>query len=96
MLRADFRVLAGYRPSATSVLPCPIHVFGGERDRVSRRELEAWRQHTSDAFSVALLPGDHFYLREQEACLTGLIAAALEPAPSEPVPFAHARGELLS
>lgn len=63
LLRADFSVVEtyGYRPGAP--LDCPVTVFGGLQDaEVSREDLEAWGELTNAAFSLRMLPGDHFFL----------------------------------
>ena len=64
---ASARVCAGLR--ASPILPSPVHVFGGERDRSFGREaLAAWRAFApvdargAHSFSCTLLPGSHFYL----------------------------------
>jgi medium-chain acyl-[acyl-carrier-protein] hydrolase len=63
ILRADFKLCQTYQYSKEPPFECPISVFGGLQDlEVSRERLEGWREHTTGAFSLLMLPGDHFFL----------------------------------
>jgi len=63
VLRADFAVFETYAYSTEPPLDCGIRVFGGLRDhRVSRDDLEAWRDQTNASFSLRMFPGGHFFL----------------------------------
>ena len=65
LLQADFAVYETYSYSNEPPLNCPISAFGGLQDqRVNDRDLQAWRAQTDGAFSLRMLPGDHFFLRE--------------------------------
>ena len=62
VLRADLAVYETYVYSSEPPLNCPISTFGGLQDhRVSRGDLEAWRDQTSVSFSLRMFPGDHFF-----------------------------------
>jgi len=62
VLRADFAVYETYVYSTEPPLNCLISTFGGLQDqRVSRGDLEAWRDQTSGSFSLRMFPGDHFF-----------------------------------
>ena len=62
ILRADFAVYETYAYSTELPLNCPISAFGGlQDDRVSRGDLEAWRDQTNASFSLRMFPGDHFF-----------------------------------
>jgi len=62
ILRADLSVYETYIYSPEPPLTCPIAAFGGLQDhRVSRGDLEAWREQTTVAFSLQMFPGDHFF-----------------------------------
>ncbi|MGK4585148.1 thioesterase II family protein [Kitasatospora sp. HPMI-4] len=61
--RADFELDFTYRYRERAPLDIPVSVFGGLSDpTVSEAELAAWRSHTAGAFSLRMLPGDHFFL----------------------------------
>lgn len=70
VLRADFALLETYVYTPKPPLDYPISAFGGLQDReVSCDELEAWREQTNSAFSLQMLPGDHFFLNSARALL---------------------------
>lgn len=68
LLRADFSVVETYRYHPGALLDCPVTAFGGLQDvEVSRQHLEAWGELTNAAFSLRMLPGDHFFLNTPSA-----------------------------
>lgn len=69
-LRADFAAIETYVYTPESPLDCPITAFGGLQDReVSCDDLKAWREQTNAAFSLKMLPGDHFFLHSAQPLL---------------------------
>lgn len=82
-LRADYRVLETYVWQPGDPLPVPLTVFGGEDDRITTEELEAWGEHTSAGASVRRFPGGHFYLRERPAPVQRALAGALASVRAE-------------
>jgi len=78
LLRADFAVYETYGYSTEPPLNCPISAFGGSQDhRVSRSDLEAWRDQTSVSFSLRMFPGDHFFLNTTQPPLLGALSQEL-------------------
>jgi medium-chain acyl-[acyl-carrier-protein] hydrolase len=78
LLRADFEVVETYRYEPGAPLDCPVTVFGGLQDSdVPRPQLDAWREHTTAAFSVRMLPGDHFFLHKTQPLLTRVVVQEL-------------------
>lgn len=78
ILRADFSICDTYEHAEEPPLDCPITVFGGLDDSfIPRPRLEAWRVHTSAAFTLRMLPGGHFFLHSQKSLLLRLLAADL-------------------
>jgi medium-chain acyl-[acyl-carrier-protein] hydrolase len=64
-LRADFALFETYTYASDPPLDCPILAFGGLHDqRVSERDLLAWSVQTGSSFSVRMVRGDHFLLKE--------------------------------
>ena len=67
-LRADVAIDEGYRYVEEPPLECGVTVFGGQRDfALPRRDLEAWRAHAAERFTLREFPGDHFFLRADQS-----------------------------
>jgi surfactin synthase thioesterase subunit len=65
--RHDLRLCATDEDAEEQTLSCPIHVFGGSDDPlVSESDLHEWRSRTSGTFSVQILRGGHFYIRDRQ------------------------------
>jgi surfactin synthase thioesterase subunit len=70
VLRADFSILETYVYEDSEPIGCPINAFGGLRDKtVPYKDLEAWRQHTTNTFNIKMFIGGHFYLKDEKAQL---------------------------
>ncbi len=76
-LRSDFEIVQTYAYLPEPKLDCPISVFGGLQDRIPRLQLEGWREHTNAAFSLDMLPGDHFFLRTSQHRLLDMLSHKL-------------------
>jgi medium-chain acyl-[acyl-carrier-protein] hydrolase len=78
LLRADFAVYETYEYATEPPLNCPISVFGGLQDqRVTRGDLDAWRDQTSVCFSLRMFPGDHFFLNTTQPALLRVLSQEL-------------------
>jgi medium-chain acyl-[acyl-carrier-protein] hydrolase len=78
VLRADFAVYETYVYSTEPPLHCPISTFGGLQDqRVSRGDLEAWREQTNGSFSLRMFPGDHFFWNTTQPLLREVLSQEL-------------------
>jgi medium-chain acyl-[acyl-carrier-protein] hydrolase len=78
LLRADFELCQTYVYQPGPPLTCPLFVFGGMDDReVNQEELEGWRPFTTSAFSLRMLPGDHFFIRTARTELLRMISEDL-------------------
>lgn len=67
VLRADFTLLETYQYRAAGRLNCPIAVFGGTEDLGTHHDtLDAWRIHTSRAFSLHMIAGGHFFVQQNQ------------------------------
>jgi medium-chain acyl-[acyl-carrier-protein] hydrolase len=81
LLRADVGIAETYVATAEPPLPIPIAAFGGVMDaEVSRDDLTPWKEQTSAAFSVRMLPGDHFFFAKQRMMLYSALLADLRAA----------------
>ncbi|KAA0710184.1 S-acyl fatty acid synthase thioesterase, medium chain [Triplophysa tibetana] len=64
-LKADICVAENYRCSrpSTPFLSCPVSCFDGQED--TPHDLQDWKIMTSGDFTVQMLPGSHFYLKDK-------------------------------
>ncbi|MDP1848691.1 MAG: alpha/beta fold hydrolase [Solirubrobacteraceae bacterium] len=68
--RDDLRLCAGHRDRGEAPLPCPIHVFGADADAlVGEPDLRAWDRQAASPVDLHVLPGDHFFIRDDPAPL---------------------------
>jgi surfactin synthase thioesterase subunit len=75
IIRADFRICADYEYRPRPPLHCRILALGGDADAsVTPGRLAAWRSHTTGDFSLKMLSGGHFFIRERESQLLDAIA----------------------
>ncbi|MBK4987919.1 thioesterase II family protein [Pseudomonas sp. S36] len=79
ILRADFLLCGTYAYRQRPALQCPLHVLGGENDRASDEQLDAWRLETRGAFSRQMFSGGHFFIHEHEDRVLAALTRALEP-----------------
>ena len=78
ILRADFELIQTYDYTDGAPLECPIDVYGGAEDHeVPRDVLAGWREQTSAAFALHILPGDHFFIRSSQNQLLQMVASEL-------------------
>ena len=79
ILRADFELIQTHPYTPEPPLAYPISAFGGWEDHsVGREWLEAWREQTSDKFTVRMLLGDHFFLHTARPYILREIAKELQ------------------
>ncbi len=65
-LRADFEMLHFYSHKPEPAFNFPIAAFGGDSDKdVDFARLQAWREQTTNDFSMEIFSGDHFFLLSQ-------------------------------
>ncbi|MBM0236033.1 thioesterase [Micromonospora sp. ATA32] len=78
-LRADFRLVESYRPTAGPPLTTPITAITGDADPEAPLEQVAdWSPYTTGGFDLRVLPGHHFYLIEQQAPVFAQVLAGLD------------------
>lgn len=84
-LRADLTALERYvlpaGPSgAPAPLPCPLHAIGGDADAtVSPAVLREWLAYGAAGSRATLLPGGHFFVRDDPPAAFAPVVAALAP-----------------
>jgi medium-chain acyl-[acyl-carrier-protein] hydrolase len=63
MLRADFAVSDSHRHRPEPPLSCPVTAYFGGSDLGSgSAQMAGWGQHTTAAFALRRMPGDHFFI----------------------------------
>lgn len=83
IFRADLTLCDTYAWMPEEPLNVPITVFGGQEDkRAEQKSLDAWREHTSAAFTLHMLPGDHFFWHGNAQPVWQIIAQALSARPA--------------
>lgn len=83
VLRADLTMCARYDYRPRPPFAVPVTALGGADDPlVPRQTLDAWRTHTSAAFTSTLLPGGHFYLFDHQRTVSGILRSRLRAARS--------------
>lgn len=78
VLRADLSILAEASLAARQVIDIPFTILGGSDDStVHPKDLESWRDLSSQACETHVLQGGHFYLQPSQAPLLEVVNAAL-------------------
>lgn len=78
-LRADMTMIETYLYRDGPRLTCGLSAMAGRQDtHVDPAELQAWGEQTDGPFACSWFDGDHFYLHEQRARLTGELTATLQ------------------
>jgi pyochelin biosynthetic protein PchC len=80
-LRGDHRLLDAYRPQPPAErLRVPVTAYGGDRDPVCPvTDLDTWAEVTDAGLETVVLPGGHFFPREQQGALLADIGSRLAP-----------------
>jgi medium-chain acyl-[acyl-carrier-protein] hydrolase len=77
-LRGDYTMFETYEYEPAPPLDVPILFVGGQQDpHTPVEELEGWRQHTTAAVDIRLLPGGHFYFQKDPSSLLTVLAEVL-------------------
>lgn len=83
-LAADYDVCDSFAMTRERQLSIPIFVYGGTADSIGGEQLSAWRRESSEASTVTMFEGGHFFLRERETLFLRQLANDLSAAsPSE-------------
>jgi medium-chain acyl-[acyl-carrier-protein] hydrolase len=85
ILRADLSLIDSHEYREEPPFAFPISAFGGIADREVRVEkLEGWRRQTTQAFSLRLFPGDHFFVHQRpERVLPAIVEAVRGTSPPD-------------
>ncbi|MFD4415921.1 thioesterase II family protein [Streptomyces sp. NPDC058251] len=78
VVRADYRAVENYSPSAGARLTCPVSVLVGDADPVTPvSDAAAWDLHTTKGADVQVFAGGHFYLDWHTAAVASAITRSL-------------------
>ena len=78
VIRGDYRAVENYRHEPGRSLQCPVTVLTGDSDpRVSIGEAAAWEEHTTGPTELQVFPGGHFFLVDENARVSALLADRL-------------------
>lgn len=67
-LRADFTLIETYRYTALPPFQFPITALGGTQDwKAPIDRLSAWKEQTTNTFTIKMFPGDHFFIHTAQA-----------------------------
>ncbi len=70
ILRADLTAHASFSFQDRGPLDVPISVLAGTEDPLAREpEVAAWAKHTSVGCTLRMFPGDHYFIRNNEAAV---------------------------
>lgn len=75
--RADLAALERYAWPNHPPLDRPLWIVAGDRDELAGRRLAEWARHTTAEYALRLLPGGHFYFREQPDAVTAALREML-------------------
>lgn len=92
LLRADFMLCETYSFTPGPPLDCPLTALGGLLDTdVTHEHLDLWREQTTGRFTAQMLPGDHFFIRSEQALLLRVVSKELLRSLGAPgaAPAAH-------
>jgi medium-chain acyl-[acyl-carrier-protein] hydrolase len=92
ILRSDFKICEQYSLGKSHALRIPIAALAGEDDEVPIADVEAWNALTTGNFEILTFPGDHFFIKSNEAAVVAAIsntllgAASISTAPKNVLP----------
>lgn len=79
-IRADYAAFDSYSCADDVRVAAPIQVMGGDQDPyVTLGDLYGWNSH-SPAVTVTVFDGGHFFLREHQDAVVGLLTSCEQPA----------------
>lgn len=78
VVRSDYRAAETYWAPPEAVVRCSIvGLLGSDDPLVSPEQARDWRRHTSVAFELHILPGNHFFLDRHREVVLGWIVEHL-------------------
>ena len=83
LLKANFEMCETYVYRCEAPLNCPISVFGGLEDsRISQRDLDPWKSHTTKELKLRMLEGNHYFFEHVWMDVVNFVARDLADFPA--------------
>ncbi len=79
IIRADYRLIETYEADLSVKVDCPLTVFYGTEDKISRDEVMLWANYTNASASFIAIDGGHFYIWDRYPELIRCIGDQLLP-----------------
>lgn len=81
-LRADFHLVYDWRQVSSNIqkpiLPVYFELFAGKNDpSVTPQQVEEWARYSTYPSTLHCLNGDHFFIHESSAALSGILSKSL-------------------
>jgi medium-chain acyl-[acyl-carrier-protein] hydrolase len=77
-LRADMRAFETYEFRSEAPLGTPISAFGGLADAlITQTELDGWSAQTSEAFTLRMFDGGHFFVQDHRDAFVATVLTDL-------------------
>ncbi|MFP3989665.1 alpha/beta fold hydrolase [Streptomyces sp. E11-3] len=78
VIRADLRIADTYGHRSGPPLGCPVAAFAGADDPLfAVADVAGWARHTTEPFTLHVVPGDHFFFHSHQEQLCKTLGAAL-------------------
>jgi len=78
-IRASLRAMETYVAPPTQPFAIPILAICGDADpTVTPTDMDAWREHTSESFRLAVVPGGHFFVHQSPTETVELVRSELQ------------------
>lgn len=78
VVRGDLMLCEGAGSVDRTPLPVPLHTFAGTEDRlVTVPEVREWSLYSTEDSETVVVPGGHFYIREQESAFLDRLSEVL-------------------
>lgn len=80
VVSADFAILGHFAYRRLPPLDADLLVVAGQDDDIDNEALLAWEEETTQASTVRIFSGGHFFFRTQESCFIDFLARRLSDA----------------
>ena len=78
MIRADFSLTEGHIFQKDIILDCPVSVFYGSEDNISKQQIMAWQDLFREQVNFYEFTGGHFFIHEQRAEVLSVLNSVIK------------------